>query len=239
MKSLALLAVAASWTFVETPVSAQSTTPTRTPASQPDDQPSTRASPGHKKKGRVEISPVYGYKWWGTLEVRGGELKIENSPTYGGVINIQSLSQGKANSMIELSYMRQDTKLTMRRDEITSKEVFGFAVEHFQIGGLGEIVQPAGGARNIVPFTVGTMGFTRYTPRTGYFDDEYRVSATFGMGLKIKFHSRVGIRFHGRVIATLLNTSKGLFCGPNSCAVRVAGAAIYQSELSGALIIAL
>ncbi len=201
--------------------------------------PRSYSSTDNQKKGRFELSPVIGYKWWGGMEVVGGELELDSSPTYGAVVNIQAANSGKANSMIELHYSRQDTSLRFDPNIGPSTKLFDIAVEHYQIGGVGEIVQPAGGEKKVVPFTVATLGFTRYSAKAGGIDDEYKFAFTLGLGLKVKINPRMGLRFHGRLITTLINTSAGLFCGPGGCAGGVTGTAVYQSELAAAFVLAL
>ncbi len=204
-------------------------------------QPAPRpySSQESKKKGRVELSPVIGYKWWGTMEIVGGDLEIDSSPSYGAVLNVQAVGSGKANSMIELHYSRQDTTLRLDPGIGPSVRLFDLAVEHYQIGGVGEIVQPAGGEKKVVPFTVGTLGMTRYSAKAGGIDDEYKFSFTFGLGVKVKINPRMGLRFHGRLITTLINTSAGLFCGTGGCAGSVSGDTVFQSELGAAFVLAL
>ena len=249
--SLALVAAFALSVVLESAASAQpapqppAPSPTTNTPPQPQPygygQPATRSysSQDTKKKGRFELSPVIGYKWWGGMEVAGGELEIDSSPTYGAVLNVQAAGKGKANSMIELHYSRQDTSLRLDPNIGPSRKLFDMAVEHYQIGGVGEIVQPAGGGKKVVPFTVGTLGMTRYSAKAGGIDDEYKFSFTFGLGVKVKINPKMGLRFHSRLITTLINTSAGLFCGPGGCAGSVTGTAVFQSELAAAFVLAL
>ena len=95
------------------------------------------------------------------------------------------------------------------------------------------------GETKVVPFTVGTLGFTRYAAKNGQYDDEHKFSFTFGLGFKLKLNPKLGLRFHGRIITTLFNTSGGFFCGPGGCATEISAEAIFQSELSAGLILAL
>ena len=246
MKTLALPVTIVALGLLGTPSSAQPAPPpppppraVPMPPPQPYGHPPPQPAPAPKKEGRVEITPFYGYQWWGAIEVADGELDIENSPVYGGVINIQTGGTGRANSMIELMYSRQDTQLNLDSGLGGSQRLFDIAVEHYQIGGVGEIVQAAGGDTKVVPFTVGTLGFTRYAPKSSSVDDEYNFSITFGMGVKVKINKHVGLRFHGRIISTFVDSGSQYFCGPNGCAVSLSAWSVFQSELSGALVIAL
>lgn len=236
MKTSALLAMVVILGFATTTANSEPVPP---PPHPPPLPPAPTESPSQQQaKRHVEFSPVLGYQWWGSLDVVGGELDIANSTSYGALIDIQVLGRGDVNSMIELMYLRQDTSITLASAFEPRRELFDLSVEHFQVGFVGELVQQAGRAMTFVPFLAGTGGFTRYAPKNIDFNDEFELSGTFGAGVKMKFNRYVGLRAHGRVITTLINSSTAYFCGASGCAVSRIGTTIFQGELSGTLVIA-
>lgn len=209
------------------------------PPPQPFGEPPPQPAPDTTKKGRVELTPLYGYQWWGSLTVASGEVDIDDSPVYGAVIDIQAAGAGNTNSMVEFMYTRQDTQLDLKSGFGPSERLFDMAVEHYQIGGVGEIVHRTGSDTKVVPFTVGTIGFTRYAPKSSRVDDEYNFSLTFGLGVKIKFNEHLGLRMDGRILSTFIDSGTGFFCGPNGCTVTVDAWTVVQSQLSAAIVLAL
>ena len=83
------------------------------------------------------------------------------------------------------------------------------------------------------------IGATHFNPKGVDVDDTWKLSATLGLGSKIYFTERIGMRLHGRVIPTWLSAGSNIFCDGNRCYSKIESGAMLQWEVSLGLVIAL
>ncbi|MGD8868976.1 MAG: hypothetical protein PVI01_15210 [Gemmatimonadales bacterium] len=188
---------------------------------------------------RAEITPFVGYLFGNSVSTRTGKVGIASDMTYGALLDINVRPGGQ----VELSYGRQDTKLTLEPFTGVKRDLTDVAVNYFQIGGLGYVMQ--GQAQ---PFMSFTLGATWYDPQqsriddgeggTIRVDDEWRFSMILGLGAKYFASDRVGLRIQGRLYGTFLDTGGSLFCGYGGCSLGFFGAGVLQGDFSGGVTIA-
>lgn len=174
-------------------------------------------SPAFAGAVEIEISPLLGYRFGGEFheETTDQDVDLDAAGAFGLAVDIEYAPD----KMVEVFYSRQSTSV-----EDTS---FDIDVEYFQIGGVAEFTQD-----NYTPYTVGTIGATRFSP-DGDFDSETRFSLTMGGGVKWFFNEHWAARVEGRAYFTIFDSDAQVFCvssGGAACLFRVSGSVVWQIE---------
>ena len=138
----------------------------------------------------------------------------------------------KEGVQLELMWYMQPTRLDVRVfPSPTYETVFDMDVHYIQIGGIYGIQQD-----NILPYGTFSLGATIFHPKDRGFSDEWRFSATFGLGAKVYLSERIGIRLDGRLLFPF--TGGAIWVG--SGGVSAGGtSSIIQGNVNGGLIISL
>ena len=157
-----------------------------------------------------------------------GKLDIDNSALWGIEMDVIVRPGVQA----ALVYQRQDSKAVYKSpgepDESTD-----LSVEYFQVGGIAGMQQG-----KIMPFTMGTLGATRYNFKE-FNDDQWKFSIILGLGAKVYASERVGIRVQGTLPFTFISGGGTIGCGGGSCWTAVGGTGVTQWTLSAGLIVML
>ncbi len=106
---------------------------------------------------RAEITPLVGYQFGGSLDVREGKLKIGDAVVYGvsADVTIRDELQG------EFFWIRQDTEITLNDRTLgETRKLFDAAVEYYHVGAL-YLVQDG----PVRPFGGLTMGIALLSPQ--------------------------------------------------------------------------
>lgn len=167
----------------------------------------------------VEISPMVGYRFGGefTVDATDEDVDVKEAASFGLAVDVEYAPD----RMVEVFYSRQATEI---EDVSPSLDV---DVEYFQIGGVAEFSQP-----NYTPYTVGTLGVTRFSP-DGDLDSETRFSLTFGGGVKWFLNDQWAIKVEGRAFFTIFDSQTEVFCvssGGAVCQFRASGSLVWQVE---------
>jgi len=196
------------------------------------------ALPSAARGQPIEITPVVGYRYGGSLEAASGtgsgsqssvELEVDDAAAFG-----VQLGYGVGEGEIELLYARQDTQL-QTAGLFTGAPVFDLALETWQIGGTYLFGDDDARAR---PFVAVGLGLTRLLPEPSGLSDETRFSASFGAGVKLWLGRHFGIRLEGRGFFTVLDSDSQTFCGgANGCVIRTTGSELSQAEARAGLIL--
>jgi hypothetical protein len=128
-------------------------------------------------------------------------------------------------------YLRQDSDLTFK--PITGPEetlIEGVATSYYHVGALQGFKRG-----NVLPFTGLTLGATQFSSD----NSEWKFSLGFNAGAKVYLNERIGVRLHGRVLASMLDTSAGIWAGTGGVGLTVGGSALWQWDLGGGLVIRL
>ena len=195
------------------------------------------ALPSAARGQTIEITPMVGYRFGGSLDVAAGAgsgnqssaaLEVDDAAAFGLQLGYR-VGEGE----IELLYARQDTRL-QTADIFTGVPVFDLALETWQIGGTYLFGDDDGRAR---PFVAVGLGLTRLLPEPDGLSDETRFSASFGAGVKLWLGRHVGIRLEGRGFFTVLDSNSQTFCGgANGCVIHTTGSELSQAEARAGLI---
>jgi hypothetical protein len=187
---------------------------------------------------RFEFTPYAGYQWGGSFEtdafssVPAGELQLGDSFSWGGIFSF--LVYG--NSAVELTYLRQDTDISFRRNTGGTTDEGGFAVNYIQIGGRQEF--GLGGTSGIRPFIGGSLGIGIMDPKNENIGSDTRFSWSLGGGFIKMFSSqRVGIRTDIKLWITPVSSGDyAVWCDFYGCFAAEGTAWVTQGQASGGLV---
>ncbi len=150
----------------------------------------------------LEFTPFVGYRFGGSFDdVNSHNSRdLQDSDSWG--FTLSKYSSG--DTRYEFLYSHQDARLT---DQANPNDAFDLDVHYLHLGGTVDMRHD-----QIIPFFSGGIGMTHLSPGRSGFNDETRLSLSFGGGLKWYPTERLGIRFEMRGFGTLNNTSGSLFC---------------------------
>jgi hypothetical protein len=196
------------------------------------------AWPSAARGQTIEITPLVGYRFGGSLEAAPGtgsgsetsvELEVDDAAAFGVYLGYR-VGEGE----IELLYARQDTQL-QTAGLFTGVPAFDLALETWQLGGnylFGE------DDARVRPFVGVGLGLTRLLPEPSGLSDETRFSASFAAGVKLWLGRNIGFRLEGRGFFTVLDSDSRSFCdGAGGCVIRTTGSELSQAEARAGLIL--
>jgi opacity protein-like surface antigen len=179
---------------------------------------------------RWEVTPFAGYRMGGSFdleditgaEVAGG-ADLNDHGSFGLAVGL-SVYPGET---YELFYSRQETSI-----EATSPLApFDLDVEYLHLGGTLVLNEEL----PIVPYMMGGLGVTRFSPQTGTGSDDTRFSMSLGAGLRLPVTQNLGVRLEARGYLTFVNSESAFFCASGSfggvCSIRAKTDTLFQFEL--------
>ncbi len=165
------------------------------------------------------LTPYGGYRLGGSLGIREGDLKLDESPFFG--VQLDARARPDATGSLIVDY--QPTTLRLKESGSPAEQLFDINVWYFQVGGLVEFPQGQGA----VPFMVASLGMSWFDPTDGSqnAESEYGFAGTLGIGTKIPFPSGgTALRLQARVLANIINGRSDLWCGGGrGCYVGIGG----------------
>jgi hypothetical protein len=184
---------------------------------------------------KLEITPYLGYVWSRGRDVlyggRVGTL-LTNSAAMGGVA--VDYHVGTQYTWLEFFYNRENTTMKFELAD-QSEEIADVAIEYFQFGGIFGVER-----KRAIWYTSFTLGTTRYSAKEDTSDDEWRFSIGVGLGAKIYFSKRFGLRIQGQAPYTFTGGDQTDFiCGDDGCVKNGGGRGLWQFNVSAGLIICL
>ena len=194
---------------------------------------SASSIPHAQELPRIEITPFGGYQWGGTASGWEGELRIPSTGNWGIALNVDV----RPETQLELCFTRQYSSLEVRWYDYTMprEELFNMAVEYYHIGALQKLRGPG----DFGPFTVLTIGATRFAPDSNEYGDEWLFSMAFGLGVKVPVGERFALRLQGRLLMPIQWAGGGLWCGTGGCGIGLSGgSSIIQGDVTAGLAIA-
>jgi opacity protein-like surface antigen len=172
-----------------------------------------------------EITPFAGVRTGGRfkLEDPDRKLDLDDSGSFAAAFNlrIDDVSQ------YELFYSRQSTSL--EEDPLLGD--VDVDIEYLHVGGT---VSMQGENRRLIPYMVGGLGATRFSPDPSEAHDKTRFSLSLGGGLKVPFNDHFALRLEGRGYLTFVDTDTSFFCASDGgaiCRIRGSGSTFVQFEL--------
>lgn len=139
----------------------------------------------------VELTPMVGYTFSGTVDGYYGTYDLKNAFLYGAKLDVEV----EHRSYVELSYRRNDPKLAYSTNGsgiIDSETSTGTA--HYMVGFLREFTEG-----KIVPYGVINLGTTRYWEKGDSNERKWFFSTEFGAGAKMFISDMVGLRMQASV----------------------------------------
>lgn len=179
----------------------------------------------------IEIVPMGGYMFGGSVDYYEGKTKINDGAEYG----ISILIPSNPLMDIEVNYTRMDSKASF-------SPYFGFpalsareatmATNYIQVGGLSKFYR---GASKVTPFGSLSLGATVFS--SSEFSNIWRFSATAGLGVKIMFSEKIGIMLRGRLLMPVNFSGTSVYFGTGGSGVSAGGyVAPFQGDFNGGLI---
>jgi hypothetical protein len=186
---------------------------------------------------QIEISPMAGYFFGGSVKFYEGKLKINDNASFGVAVGLP-LSNG---TLLEFSYTGISSTAEWRPsyayDIKYPARNFGMNVNYFNLGGLRRLPL----ADNIEGFGAMRAGAVYFNSTANDVDDVWRFEVSLGGGIKVYLSDKIGLRFQGNMHLPLILSGGGLFCGigtgGSNCSVGVSStSSIIQGDLSAGLV---
>ena len=179
----------------------------------------------------IEIIPQTNYTFGGRIFGRFGELKIENSASYGISLNIV-----KPGVSFQFEYHYQPTTGRYRDyfDPVQCNQNADLQVGWYQVG----IRKRFNGSEKIVPFSGVSVGLTTFdldsTP-TSY--NEVALSLGIQGGVNVFLSDLIGLRFHTRLLMPIQFNGFGFVVGTEGAAVGAsAGTYFLQADVGAGVV---
>jgi hypothetical protein len=190
-------------------------------------------------QARFELTAFGGYQWGGAFEtfangaVPPGELQISDAFGWGAILGFVADPQ----TVVELTYLRQDADISFNPNVGTERALGGFAVNYVQLGGRYDFIHPG----HFTPFINLSLGIGIFDPKTEGIGSDTRFSWSVGTGAKYMFGEaqRLGLRLDGRLWVTPVPSGDyGVWCDFYGCFAAEGTAWVTQGTVSGGLTVA-
>jgi len=177
----------------------------------------------------VQIAPLAGYGFGGKFYSDGldVEFKLKDSFDYGGALD---LALGRT-WRLELLYSRRDSQLQAQGLPDFNLDL---QIERFFVG-LQEEVAPESRTR---AFGTILLGVTRFNPGFAGVAKDDRFTVGVNLGFKSWLSKNVGFRVEGRAYYVLVESGGGILCSGGTCFIRISGSGLWQTNVSGGLVLA-
>lgn len=187
-----------------------------------------------KAQNNIELTGTYGYSVNGSINDYYGQIDMKDAATYGGILGVEAADF----TWIEFSYNRSTSRILGTlyngfQSEYINREVI---MENYQIGVLREFKDG-----KVKPFSFFKLGGARYYGDGNNSFDSWKFSASLGLGAKIFFNDRIGIRLQTSLIMPMEFDGVGLYFGAGSGGASAGAGATFNVpilhwDLSGGLI---
>jgi hypothetical protein len=184
---------------------------------------------------RIEIVGFGGYAWavgrdfYSPALSLSGTADIKSSPYWGVELGFNLVPQGQ----LQLIYRRQDSDLEFKSGFKSVST--GMATEYYHIGGIGWI--PGADLGTTKAYTSFSLGATRYDIKG--FDDAWKFSVMFGLGIKAYVHERIGLTLRGSMPMSFFSGGGSIGCGTGGCYTSVGGTGLLQFDVAAGVMILL
>lgn len=165
---------------------------------------------------KLEVTPFASYRAGGQfIGANGNVLDVEASNGLALAINWRTAEYGK---QYELLFSRQDSKTD-------AGSPVNMQVEYLHLGGTVDL--GAEGER-VLPFAVGGIGATRFSPPAG-LSAATRWSMNLGGGVRVPLTEYVRLRVEARGYLTWMGGQANLFCA-GGCVLTAKARTFFQYE---------
>jgi len=182
----------------------------------------------------LEVIPQINYSFGSRVYGTFGELKIQDSESYGVSLNIVN-----KNISIQIEYFYQPTTGVYRdyfMPELNN-QTSDLRINWYQIG----VRQRFGNDEKLVPFAGLSVGVTDFNlDSSPNKQNETAFSVGLQAGMNFYLSDRVGIRIHGRLNMPLQFNGFGFYAGTGGSGASASASAYFvQADLGAGLIIRL
>ena len=185
----------------------------------------------HTKGQQIEIIPQTNYTFGGKIFGQFGELKIENSASYGISLNIV-----RPNVSFQIEYHYQPTT-GLYRDYFAPDQFnqnANLRIGWYQVG----IRRRFNSSGKVVPFGGLSLGLTTFdldSKPTSY--DEVALSLGLQGGVNVYLTDFIGLRFHTRLLMPIQFNGFGFTVGTNGVGVgATAGTYFLQADIGAGVV---
>lgn len=181
----------------------------------------------------IEIIPQTNYTFGGRIYAQFGDLKIQDSESYGISLNVIN-----DDISIQLEYFYQPTTGTYR-DYFNpeTSQTSNLNISWYHIG----VRKRFNTSEQVVPFAGGSIGLTDFdldSSPTSY--DETALSIALQAGTNVYFSDKIGLRLHARLLVPIQFNGFGFYAGTGgSGATATAGSYFVQADFGAGLVIRL
>ncbi|MBO6608052.1 outer membrane beta-barrel protein [Psychroserpens sp.] len=148
---------------------------------------------------RIEITPSYGFHFGTKLDYGPNYIEVEDSGQWGITLGVETFDD----VMVELSYTRMNTELSIRDVDLSPSEqrLSDIAGDWILVGGTKYF--PKGKIR---PFAGGALGLVILSPSnennnliSRSLDSETKFTFSFKGGVNIMFSEKIGLNIQGNL----------------------------------------
>lgn len=172
----------------------------------------------------LEITPYFGYRFGGTFKLADADTQVDVKSHISYAVALD-LSTNEA-AQYELFYSRQST--TVSGQSLTPSDM---VIEYLHVGGTVPLVD----SQRFLPYFIGTVGVTRFSPDSPAGRNSAHFSASLGAGLRVPFNSHFSLRLEARGFATILDSNSAVFCRSDEsggvCRIHERGSAFIQGDV--------
>ena len=155
---------------------------------------------------KFELGAMMGYQFGGRLNYYEGELKIRDAGNWMVFGN----AEVAYNTAIEFSYSSMTTTATFTPYKIGyDYQTFDLRISYFQLEALNTFAR----SDKLEGFGLFGLGAMWNQPLDDKINDVTRFSMSLGLGGKIYFTDRIGIRLQGRLLMPMYFGGVGAYCG--------------------------
>ncbi len=183
-------------------------------------------------RAATEITPFFGWQFFGRMPVTDGDLLLKDSQNFGLDISIPV----HYDVAVLLSYSRQSTVLQFKSyapgEPRVTTDLFETDVDYWLFGGIKEVKYP-----NVILYGSMAAGAAVFSPQDPNYTKETLFAITGGFGGKYYLNKHLGLRLQGRILLPIRFGGGGMWCGPGGCSVGIgASSAILQFDATAGLV---
>jgi hypothetical protein len=179
-----------------------------------------KESEATRRGARFEVAPYLGFRGGGSFDSADSNESV-NVDAHG--------SFALAFNMVLEEEIRYHLFYSRQATDVESSAPLD--VEYLHLGGT---VTPEP-TMDLMPYVVGSIGVTRFSPQAAGTSDETRFSLCVGGGLRVPTRSRIEILLEARAFLTFVSGSSSFFCSSTAaggtCALSGHGSSFWQYEL--------
>jgi hypothetical protein len=186
----------------------------------------------------LEVTPMVGWQWGGTLDYSaGGDVHVNAALNYGGALGVMlgPLEWG------EVSYTYQSSELIGRPTAGPEFKVFDLGTHHIQLSGA-RYAMPPDEHRKANPYVMGGLGMTIFSPGKATVpvspNTQYLFAISVGGGIRVALNEKLDLRLQSRMLLPMNFSEGSFYFGSGGAAVGLSGGTLLpQGEATLAITI--